>query len=827
MFIRFKALVEKFFSKPIKTLYSDNGGEYDALASFLTINGVSHLTSPPHTPEHNGFAERRHRHIVETGLSLLSHACMPPEFWTYAFTTACYLINRLPTPTLSHKSPFFCLFGNPPNYLKLCSFGCLCYPWLKPYSTHKLDPKSKPCIFIGYSKTQSAYHCLDVITKRIYTSRHVSFVENDFPYSRLSHSTISLLESPDPNQWCPLSLSILSPTSSPTPPLSPTTHVSSSPPISTPLSQHHDTPASSSSTITQPTSPANQPVPTTNPTHGPPPISLPPTGIITRSKHNIHKPNPKYAHLTTTQPRPHEPTTIAQALKDPLWRQAMEAEMASLHHLGTWDLVPPTHGKNLVKCKWVYRIKYKPNGDIERYKARLVAKGFQQRPGLDYNETFSPVVRPATIRTLLSLAVTNNWSLRQLDINNAFLQGTLQEEVYMAQPPGYIDTTFPTHVCKLKKAIYGLKQAPRAWYTELTTFLLGKGFKRAVSDASLFILHHSKAPVYLIVYVDDIIITGPNASNVDLFIQSLACRFSLKDLGTLSYFLGVEVTPTVHGLFLNQRKYIIDLLGRLGMADAKPSPTPMVATQTLRATSGTVLEAPTAYRAALGGLQYLTLTRPDVAFAVNKLSQFMHRPTTDHWSALKRLMRYLCGTLEKGITIFRDSPSTLHAFSDADWAGDKDDYLSTMGYVLFLGRNPITWASKKQKSLARSSTEAEYRAVATTTAELLWVRNLLHELNIPVTHTPVIYCDNLSATFLSSNPIFSSKMKHLALAFHFIREQVRHGTMRVSHVSTGDQLADFLTKPLSRPRLDGLLSKIGLIDNPSVLRGHVKDKGKT
>lgn len=186
-------------------------------------------------------------------------------------------------------------------------------------------------------------------------------------------------------------------------------------------------------------------------------------------------------------------------------------EIQALHKLGTWDLVPPESNQNLVKCKWVFRIKYKPDGSIERYRARLVAKGFQQRVGIDYTDTFSPVVKPATIRTLLSLATTNKWHLRQLDINNAFLNGTLNEQVYMAQPPGFHDVTFPNYVCKLRKAIYGLKQAPRAWYTELANFLLSYGFKRSIADASLFIHHHHGSPLYLIVYVDDIVLTGPNS----------------------------------------------------------------------------------------------------------------------------------------------------------------------------------------------------------------------------------------------------------------------------------------------------------------------------
>ncbi|KAJ9560164.1 hypothetical protein OSB04_005324 [Centaurea solstitialis] len=507
VFIRFKALVEKYFEKSIKTIYSDNGGEYQALSTYLATVGISHLTTPPHTPEHNGYAERRHRHI----------------FWPLAFTTATYLINRLPTVTLQHKSPYQCLFGSPPNYLKLRSFGCLCYPWLRPYAQHKLDTRSLPCIFVGYSSTQSAYYCLDPTTRKIYVSRHVRFVETSFPYNQLvSNQTPSSY--PKPDSWCPISLPILIPSTLDNQVTYDSVSLQQSPNSSHPITE----------AVTQTES--NPTIDSQSSSQQPPP--LPTSSIFTRSKNHIYKPNPKYANPTITQLKPTEPTTVAQALQDHLWSQAMLDEIRALHKLGTWDLVPPESGQNLVKCKWVFRIKYKPDGKIERFKARLVVKGFQQRPGIDYTETFSPVVKPATIRTLLSLAVTNNWHLRQLDINNAFLHGSLNEQVYMAQPPGFTDVAFSNYVCKLRKAIYGLKQAPRAWYTELAKFLENFGFKRSVSDASLFICHRQSVPIYLVVYVDDIVLTSPDSQALEAFIKHLAQRFALKDLGTLSYFFG-------------------------------------------------------------------------------------------------------------------------------------------------------------------------------------------------------------------------------------------------------------------------------------------------
>ena len=322
--------------------------------------------------------------------------------------------------------------------------------------------------------------------------------------------------------------------------------------------------------------------------------------------------------------------------------------------------------------------------------------------------------------------------------------------------------------------------------------------------------------------MDDIIVTGNDPLKTQAFLKHLADRFSLKDLGTLSYFLGVEATFTSSGLFLSQRKYIQDLLSKANMQDAKEVTTPLSTSESLKLCDGSPATDSTQYRQVLGSLQYLALTRPDISFAVNKLSQFMHRPSTTHWSAVKRILRYLKGTLNHGIFLRKNTSLHLHAFADADWAGNFDDRTSTSGYIVFLGATPISWSSKKQKTVARSTTEAEYRAVATAAAELNWVTNLLKELNVNSTVIPTIYCDNIGATYLCANPVFHSRMKHIAIDFHFVRDQVARHQLRVSHVHTADQLADSLTKPLARKLFSSHRSKIGILDGSSILRGHDK-----
>ena len=310
------------------------------------------------------------------------------------------------------------------------------------------------------------------------------------------------------------------------------------------------------------------------------------------------------------------------------------------------------------------------------------------------------------------------------------------------------------------------------------------------------------------VYVDDIVVTGNNPIFINNFVTTLASRFSLKDLGQLSQFLGVEIISTKDGMFLSQHSHIRDLLTQHGMDGAKIVSTPLSSSQVLTVDDDTPPVDPTPYRKLVGSLQYLAFTRPDISFAVNKLSQFMHSPTQTHWQALKRVLRYLKGTLHHGLFLNRKSPLELSAFSDSDWGGVTTAGRSTTAYILYLGSNIISWKSARQKSVSRSSTEAEYKALANAAAELSWVQNLLTELGIKITHPPHLYCDNTGATYVCANPVYHSRMKHVALDYHFVREKVAAGDLKVLHVNSTDQLADVLTKPLSRAPFLSLRSKL-------------------
>ncbi|XP_043691539.1 uncharacterized mitochondrial protein AtMg00810-like [Telopea speciosissima] len=364
----------------------------------------------------------------------------------------------------------------------------------------------------------------------------------------------------------------------------------------------------------------------------------------------------------------------------------------------------------------------------------------------------------------------------------------------MEQAPGFADPNFPTHVCKLNKAIYGLRQAPRAWFHEFSSFLLQSGFVQSSADSSMFVHHSDLGILVLLLYVDDIILIGDNSSHPHKFIQQLSTAFAMSDLGDLHYFLGIEATKNHTGLLLTQKKYSLDLLHRIGMTGCKPCTTPVTVGSKLSFSAGESLPDPHKYRQIVGALQYLTITRPDLCYAVNQVCQFMHSPTTEHLLAVKRILRYLKHTLGAGIVI-RPGPIThLQAYTDADWAGYPDTRWSTTSFCVFLGNTLVSWCSKKQPIVSRSSSEAEYKALAITTSEMLWLSYLLSDLKVSLKHPLLLHCDNISATHMAANPVLHARTKHIEMDYHFVRDLVLNNTLKVQFVHSPSQIADIFTK---------------------------------
>ncbi|KAI3516852.1 hypothetical protein L1887_15941 [Cichorium endivia] len=665
-FLAFKTMIKTQFSCDIKSVQSDWGGEYQNVSRFLNTHGIEHRVSCPYTQEQNGAIERRNRIVVEKGLTLLAQSSLPQMFWEHAFKTATYLHNRTITPLLSYESPYQKLYQNIPDYEFLKTFGCLCYPYLRPYNQHKIDFRSKPCVFLGYSAYHKGYICYHPPTSKIYISRHVIFDEDTFPFHSLQTETnksqpipptnsptvIATLHSPPIIPSAPSeNTTQISPINSPciTPPQSPNNF---SPTPSNPSAQHNSPPTHSLQSTSQspPNSPNNN-SPISNPTPSPP--SQNPTvssrapntifrqsetsqhPMVTRARTNSLKPKSFHTQLSSLTI---EPRLFSQAVRHKCWQDAMKAEYDALMRNNTWSLVNCPTKSNIVGCKWIYRVKKRSDGTIERHKARLVAQGFSQEAGVDYFDTFSPVIKPTTIRLVLSIALSHGWNIHQLDINNAFLNGTNDQELQM-------------------------------------------------------------------------------------FVSNLNQAFSLKDLGNLHFFLGLQIQKSKTGITLSQQSYISDIITRSNMSLSSPMTTPADPYSHLTK-SGDPFDDPKLYPQIVGSLQYATITRLDIAYSANRI------------------------------------------------------------------------------------VKAEYRSLAYTTAELLWLKQLISDLQVPITGPPLLLCDNVGAIFMTKNPVISTRSKHIALDFHFIREQVEAGQLKICHVSSKDQLADLFTKPLAKDRIVFLRSKL-------------------
>ncbi|PKU59636.1 Retrovirus-related Pol polyprotein from transposon TNT 1-94 [Dendrobium catenatum] len=700
----------------------------------------------------------------------------------------------LPSKAISNKIPAQSLHGTPPIYTQLRTFGCLCYPWLRPYAPDKFSPRSHACVFIGYSPLHKGYKCYNPTTGKTPISRHVVFYEHQFPYKQASLTDNTHAQPPIDH----IPPTLLIPTSALSNSSAPTTHPQ----------------------IIQHIAPANIPSPPPNISHPdfntdplpdiPPQIHTsqgPPVHHMqTRSKSGIHKPK-QVLNLLTHTTSPSTPTTYNQAAKSEHWRQAMITEFNALRQQATWTLVEPPANKSVLGCKWTYKTKFLPNGQIDRYKARLVALGYDQKFGINYTETFSPVAKMPTIRLLLTLALHRQWPMYQLDISNAFLHGDLPDDIYMRQPPGFIDQHLPNAVCKLRKSLYGLKQAPRQWFQKLTSFLQSKGFTFSRADPSLLILDTTSTQLFILIYVDDFLVTGNDPVAIQNLLQQLQSQFALKQLGNISLFLGIQVIQSTSGYFLSQKHYATKLLNDAGYANCKPAPTPM-APESKKSTSSTQpFHDPPLYRRLAGSLQYLSITRPDIAFATNRVCQHMQQPSDKDFQALKRLLRYINGTLSYGLPITFGSLE-LHSYSDADWASDSSDRKSISGFCTFLGPNLISWTVKKQATVAKSSTEAEYRSLSAATSEVIWLRRLATELHLPQPEPTTIHCDNTSAIAIAKNPVFHARTKHIEIDYHFIRQQISAGDIKLVHISSQDQIADIFTKSFTIARFQDLRDKL-------------------
>jgi hypothetical protein len=507
-----------------------------------------------------------------------------------------------------------------------------------------------------------------------------------------------------------------------------------------------------------------------------------------------------------------EPATFEEALKSEDWRLAILDKITSIESNGTWELVErPVHVRP-IGLKWVYKIKRDEAGLITKHKGRLDAKGYVQRPGIDFDEVFALVARLESVRLLLALAATEGWAVHHMDVKSAFLNGELLEDVYVEHPPGFVVKGQEMKVLHLIKALYGLRQAPRAWYSKLDDSLIKLGFQRSTSEHVVYLRGTGTHRLVVGVYVDDLVITGGNSQDIELFKEEMKATFKMSDLGLLHYYPGLEVTQREDGITICQSAYAAKILENAGLSGCNPSDTPMEARLKLSKHNTSPEVDPTKYRSIVGSLRYLVNSRPDLAYAVGYVSRFMERPTTEHLVLVKRVLRYIAGTLHFGCYYQRKKGALLEGYSDSDLAGDVDTRKSTSGILFFLGSSIITWQSQKQKVVTLSSCEAEYIVATTAACQGVWLARLLAEFKGEKVRAYSLKMDSQSAIQLSKNPVFHDCNKHIDTRYHFIRECVVHNRVRLEFIRTAEELADILTKALGvsasvswAPRLESLM----------------------
>ena len=789
----------------IKHIRSDNGTEFknSGLDDYLDELGITHELSAPYTPQQNGVVERKNRTLVEMARTMLDEYKTPRHFWIEAIYTACHIINRVYLHKFFKKTAYELLTDKKPNVSYFKVFGAKC--WIRdPHHNSKFAPKAHEGFMLGYGKDSHTYRVFNNVLHKVVETVDVRFDETNG--SQREHLP-SVIDEPAPEETIKFKA---------TEDVIPTEE--SAEEVILDREEHHaGAPQENGSEEN-----AN-PIPRRQPAH---PrvanevqiekiisdINIP--GPLTRSKAS-HLSNfcGHFAFVSIT-----EPTKVDEAFLEPEWIQAMQEELHQFELNNVWELVkrPDPRKHNIIGTKWIYRNKQDENGLVVRNKARLVAQGYTQVEGIDFDETFAPVARLEAIRILLAYANHHDITLYQMDVKSAFLNGKLEEEVYVAQPPGFEDPKNPDKVFRLNKALYGLKQAPRAWYDTLKEFLMKKGFKPGSLDPTLFTKSYDGELFVCQIYVDDIIFGCTDQRYSDEFAYMMSEEYQMSMMGELKFFLGLQIRQQRNGIFISQEKYLKDVLRKFGMQDCKGVKIPMPTNGHLCTDENGIDFDHKVYRSMIGSLLYLCASRPDIMLSVCMCARFQATPKESHHKAVKHILRYLAHTPTLGLWYPKGSAFDLIGYSDSDYAGDRVDRKSTSGTCHFLGRSLVCWSSKKQNCVSLSTAEAEYIAAGSCCAQLLWMKQTLKDYGVNVKNVP-LFCDNESAIKIAHNPVQHSKTKHIQIRHHFLRDHVLKGDISIEHVKTEEQLADIFTKPLDEKRFSKLRCELNILESSNVL----------
>ncbi|KAI3740618.1 hypothetical protein L2E82_31087 [Cichorium intybus] len=718
------------------------------------------------------------RTIVEKVRCMISAAKLPKPFWGEAVLTACYLINRSPSVPLNFEVPEKIWTGKDITYSHLRVFGCKAFAHVSSQLRKKLDLKSTPCIFIGYGDEEFGYRLWDPELKKVIRSRDVIFYEDQYYDFKASINEQQSFKVPE----------MISETKDDIPT----------------DEQNNEVDDADQGGVEQ------GELPPLDNIESLPDVSNEETQV--RRSDRVRVPSSRYPTsnyiLLTSEGEPESFQEAQSHINKANWQKAMKDEMNSLHKNQTYELVKLPKGKKALKNKWVFKLKKDGKGNIVKYKARLVVKGFQQKEGIDFDEIFSPVVKMMSIRVVLGLVASLDLELEQMDVKTAFLHGDLDEEIYMEQPDGFKIPKKEHLVCKLKKSLYGLKQAPRQWYKKFDSFMVSHEYKRTIADHCMYLKKFPDGKfVILLLYVDDMLIVGQDATMINNLKKDLSKFFDMKDLGPAQQILGMKIIRDRESrkLFLSQEEYVERVIKRFNMENAKPVGTPLANHFKLSKKNSPSSDKEkeemkkVPYYSAVGSLMYaMVCTRPDIAHAVGVVSRYLANPGKQHWEAVKWILRYLKGS-SKLCLCYGGAKPIVKGYTDADMAGDLDNRKSTSSYVFTLAGGAISWQSKLQKCVALSTTEAEYIAAVEAGKELIWLKRFLQELGFPQAEY-IIHCDSQSAMDLSKNSMYHSRTKHIDIRYHWLREAIERGELKLSKINTNDNPADMLTKVVTQDK---------------------------
>ena len=787
----FKRITELALQSKLQCLRTDGGGEYmGGMKTYLQQAGIVHQVTTPYTPQLNGSAERANRTLKEMTSSMLINAKMDHKWWYHAMQYACTIINM--GKHYQGRSLEQIIWKHKPSYGQLHPFGTDCWARIPREGRHKNDLTTNKAITGRLLHPNINGGGYLIVVKE--DGREITLASRDVVFKQPEGEHLSPKETHNaqydgtlhiPQQKASVNNEVMD---------------EETPQKEQEVSQRQATPPANIPIINQPFEPEQDDA---DGEESDDPLLLQPRTARRKSPrlNIIEEMALASVHQSETQDDPQSYRIAMQSGKAQLWQEAINKELKSISDTGTWQEIKVPEGASLVDSKWVFKTKLNERGEVVKYKARIVARGFTQEYGINYFDTYSPVARLTSLRVLLTIVAAQDLELYQMDADTAFLNGTLEEDIYMDFPDGYQQQDMKSTGLKLIRSLYGLKQSPRVWWKLISTYLGELGFTRLSADWGLY--HHKQKKAYLLLYVDDVLIAAEHTETINGIRDALKNKWKWSDIGTATYILGLKLErhQPSRTISISQQGYIQRVLERFGMQEAKTCATPLY-DAIMRRQEDTIKEEKqrkTLYQQIVGSLMWCAMSaRPDIVFAVGYLSRFSSNPSEQHLKAAKRTLAYLKGTIDKVLTLGQlGNENSLIGYCDADYAGDMETRRSTTGYCFKLLGSTISWTSIRQSTVATSTCEAEYMALAEAAKEAIWLSRMLQELGfIKNNQSTQLYCDNQGALALAGNPAHHKRSKHIDIRYHYIREMMDNGHITIHHVGTNDQAADMLTKPL-------------------------------